>query len=73
MTGDVSNRRPQDSVYSVAVSRDGRWVVSGSRDHGVQFWDAKSGVAQLMLRGHMDSGPLFPSQSEHLGLTVLLF
>ena len=60
---DVSNRREQDWVFSVAVSHDGRWVVSGSNDGGVQFWDTKSGIVQLMLRGHMDLGPLVSPRS----------
>ncbi|EAU89183.1 transcriptional repressor [Coprinopsis cinerea okayama7 len=29
----------KDYVLSVAVSGDGQWVVSGSKDRGVQFWD----------------------------------
>jgi len=58
--GDVSNRRVQNKVYSVAVSHDGRWVVSGSLDDTVQFWDAKSGIVQLMLKGHTNTGPLSP-------------
>jgi len=70
---DMSNRRAQDHVHSVAVSHDGQWVVSGSKDHGVQFWDAKSGIVQLMLKGHKETSPLSPSRSEHLGLTVLPF
>ena len=41
----------KDYVLSVGISHDGQWVVSGSRDRGVQFWD-KSGRAQLMLQGH---------------------
>ena len=73
LAGDVSNRWAQDFVYSVAVSHDGRWVVSGSEDRGVQFWDAKSGVVQLMLKGHNRSGPSSPTRLEHLGLTVLPF
>ena len=60
LTGDVSNRRAQNYVYSVAVSHDGRWVVGGSADETVQFWDAKSGIAQLMLKGHTNGGPLSP-------------
>jgi len=60
LTEDVSNRRAQGPVYSVAVSHDGQWVASGSGDYGVQFWDTKSGVVQLMLKGHEDWGPLSP-------------
>jgi len=73
LTGDVSNRRAQDNVLSAAVSHDGQWVVSGSADHEVQFWDAKSGIVQLMLKGHDLSGSLSPSRLEHFGLTVLPF
>ncbi|KAK7044890.1 chromatin associated protein [Favolaschia claudopus] len=45
----------KDYVLSVAVSHDGEWVVSGSKDRGVQFWDAKTGIAQCMLQGHKNS------------------
>ncbi|EKM75141.1 hypothetical protein AGABI1DRAFT_46849, partial [Agaricus bisporus var. burnettii JB137-S8] len=45
----------KDYVLSVAVSRDGQWVVSGSKDCSVQFWDAKNAVVQCMLQGHKDS------------------
>ena len=60
LTEDVSNRRAQGRVYPVAVSHDGQWVASGSDDCGVQFWDAKSGIVQLMLKGHTTGGPLSP-------------
>jgi WD40 repeat protein len=46
----------QDYVLSVALTPDGRWVLSGSKDRGVQFWDPNTGTAQLMLRGHKNSG-----------------
>jgi general transcriptional corepressor TUP1 len=46
----------KDYVLSVAVSHDGQWVVSGSKDRGVQFWDARSAVVQCMLQGHKNSG-----------------
>ena len=69
----MSNCRVQDYVLSVAVSHDGQWVVSGSKDRGVQFWDAKSAIVQLMLQGHKNSGPLSPSRSEPFQLTVLPF
>ncbi|KAI0822891.1 WD40-repeat-containing domain protein [Trametes gibbosa] len=45
----------KDYVLSVAVSHDGKWVVSGSKDRGVQFWDANTAVAQCMLQGHKNS------------------
>src|SRR5260370_14137212 len=42
-------------VLSVAVSPDGAWVVSGSEDHGVQFWNSKDAQTQLMLQGHTNA------------------
>jgi len=45
-------------VLSVAVSSDGQWVVSGSKDRGVQFWDSRTAIAQCMLQGHKNSGEL---------------
>ncbi|KAK6971486.1 chromatin associated protein [Favolaschia claudopus] len=44
----------KDYVLSVAVSHDGQWIVSGSKDRGVQFWDRAGGV-QCMLQGHKNS------------------
>lgn len=46
----------KDYVLSVAVSPDGAWVVSGSKDRGVQFWNPKDAQTQLMLQGHKNSG-----------------
>ncbi|KAJ9643062.1 general transcription repressor [Coniosporium tulheliwenetii] len=45
----------KDFVLSVALTPDGSWVLSGSKDRGVQFWDPNTGVAQLMLQGHKNS------------------
>jgi len=59
-TEDVSNCRAQDGVRAVAVSHDGQWVASMSDDCGVQFWDAKSGIVQLMLKAPKDIGPVSP-------------
>jgi len=42
-------------VLSVAVSHDGQWVVSGSEDSRVRFWDAKGDV-QCILQGHNNWG-----------------
>jgi len=43
-------------VLSVALTPDGKWVLSGSKDRGVQFWDPRTGETQLMLQGHKNSG-----------------
>lgn len=48
-------------MLSVAVSHDGQWIVSGSKDRGVQFWDARSAAVQLTLQGHKNSGESCPS------------
>ncbi|KXL45914.1 hypothetical protein M433DRAFT_145235 [Acidomyces richmondensis BFW] len=45
----------KDFVLSVALTPDGNWVMSGSKDRGVQFWDPNTGEAQLMLQGHKNS------------------
>lgn len=44
-----------DFVLSVALTPDGAWVLSGSKDRGVQFWDPVTGVTQLHLQGHKNS------------------
>jgi glucose repression regulatory protein TUP1 len=43
-------------VLSVCLTPDGHWVMSGSKDRGVQFWDPVTGNAQMMLQGHKNSG-----------------
>ncbi|TIA96393.1 hypothetical protein E3P95_03305, partial [Wallemia ichthyophaga] len=45
----------KDYVLSVAVSPDGKYIVSGSKDRGVQFWDPNTAQTQLMLQGHKNS------------------
>ncbi|TLD23296.1 hypothetical protein PspLS_07251 [Pyricularia sp. CBS 133598] len=45
----------RDFVLSVALTPDNQWVMSGSKDRGVQFWDPRTGSTQLMLQGHKNS------------------
>ena len=42
-------------MLSVAVSHKGEWIVSGSKDRGVQFWDPRTSAVQLTLQGHKNS------------------
>ncbi|RBA09934.1 glucose repression regulatory protein TUP1 [Fusarium proliferatum] len=46
----------RDFVLSVALTPEANWVLSGSKDRGVQFWDPRTGTTQLMLQGHKNSG-----------------
>lgn len=57
----------KDFVLSVALTPDDAWVMSGSKDRGVQFWDPHTGHAQLMLQGHKNSGKFTPFLSVFLG------
>jgi WD40 repeat protein/predicted Ser/Thr protein kinase len=41
-----------DSVYAVAWSPDGRYVVSGSKDRTAQIWNASTGERTLVYAGH---------------------
>ena len=42
-------------MLSVAFSPDGNWLISGSKDRTVQFWDPRSAVTHLLLQGHKNS------------------
>ena len=55
----ASDKSPQDFVLSVALTPDGDWVLSGSKDRGVQFWNPRTGDTQLMLQGHKNSGATY--------------
>src|SRR5262249_37037575 len=47
----------QDEVRSVAVSPDGRWVVSGGNGTHVKVWDVATGRVSFDFPGH--SAPVF--------------
>ena len=57
----ILTRGLQDFVLSVALTPDGEWVLSGSKDRGVQFWNPRTGDTQLMLQGHKNSGAMYSS------------
>ncbi|KAG5971040.1 hypothetical protein E4U56_007120 [Claviceps arundinis] len=44
-----------DSVLSVTYTPDAEWILSGSRDRGVQLWDPNTGKFQFEIQGHMNS------------------
>lgn len=52
----VTPHLEKDFVLSVATTPDNKWIISGSKDRGVQFWDMKTGQTQLILQGHKNSG-----------------
>ncbi|PVV02004.1 hypothetical protein BB560_003553 [Smittium megazygosporum] len=45
----------KDFVLSVAYSPDGNWIISGSKDRCVQFWDQRNAQVQCILQGHKNS------------------
>ncbi|EEB09699.1 transcriptional corepressor Tup12 [Schizosaccharomyces japonicus yFS275] len=42
-------------ILSVALSPDGKWIVSGSKDRTVQFWNPNGFQSQATLQGHNNS------------------
>ncbi|KAI5925446.1 chromatin associated protein [Camillea tinctor] len=45
----------RDFVLSVAATPDVRWIISGSKDHRIHFWDQKTGDIQFVLQGHKNT------------------
>src|SRR5262249_49033207 len=44
----------QDTVYSLAVSPDGKSLLSGGEDHTVRLWDIETGKEVRRFEGHED-------------------
>lgn len=44
-----------DYMLSVALTPDGNWLLSGAKDNGLRFLDARTGVTQFTLHGHKNS------------------
>lgn len=42
------------AVCCIAVSPDGTWAVSGSRDRTVRVWDLNTGKCLVLLKGHLN-------------------
>ena len=45
----------KDYVLSVATSENDKYILSGSKDRGVIFWNFETGEPLLMLQGHRNS------------------
>lgn len=54
-TCEVTYTGHKDFVLSVATTQNDEYILSGSKDRGVLFWDTKSGNPLLMLQGHRNS------------------
>jgi WD40 repeat protein len=42
-------------VQSIAISPDGKWVITGSMDRRVCVWDMGTAILQCTLEGHEDT------------------
>ena len=44
-----------ESVYSICVSPDGSYIISGSADKTIKIWDTKTKQLLNTLEGHTDT------------------
>ncbi|CAD6444726.1 3f01e09e-0372-41c3-ac7e-2cebb502f05e [Sclerotinia trifoliorum] len=42
-------------ALSATFTPDGKWILSGSKDNEIQFWNVETGESQLTLQGHKNS------------------
>ena len=54
-TCEVTYVGHKDFVLSVTTTANDNYILSGSKDRGVLFWDTPSGNPLLMLQGHKNS------------------
>ncbi|OJJ07417.1 hypothetical protein ASPVEDRAFT_65802 [Aspergillus versicolor CBS 583.65] len=57
-TGDACIRTlkgHKDFVLTTCWTPGGSWIISGSKDHGFQFWDPSTGTAHMLVQGHRNS------------------
>ncbi|KAG0671779.1 general transcription repressor [Maudiozyma exigua] len=54
-TCEVTYVGHKDFVLSVTTTANDQYILSGSKDRGVLFWDTPSGNPLLMLQGHKNS------------------
>ena len=46
---------PLTQVYSVAITPDGRYAISGSHDKTLRVWDITTGSCVRVMTGHTDA------------------
>merc|ERR1711925_28963 len=42
----------ENAVFSVCISQDNRWIVSGSADETIKIWNVENGNCIQTLTGH---------------------
>lgn len=46
------NAQHTDTILTLSVSHDGKYIASGSKDQKIIVWDVESGAAVAQLNGH---------------------
>ena len=45
----------KDFALCTVVTPDNHWVISGSKDCSMYFWDLRTGISQVMIQGHRNT------------------